>query len=128
MKYLTAEQVLFLHARIISETGGSHDARDIGMLQSAVGRPWATFEGKDLYPDIHSKAAAMMHSLGQNHPFLDGNKRTAIGAAILFLRFNGHEFTASNQDVEFFTLGVARGNVDQTEITAWLRGNARSLP
>ena len=124
MKYLTAEQVLFLHARIISETGGSHSVRDIGKLQSAIGRPQATFEVKDLSPDIHSKAAAMMHSLVQNHPFLDGNKRTAIGAAVLFLRLNSYDIKVSNQEVEVFTLNVAKGDQDQAEITSWLRGNA----
>ncbi len=80
MRYLTAEQVLFLHARLIEETGGSHGIRDVGLLQSAVARPRATFEGEDLYPDVCSKAAALMHSLINNHPFVDGNKRTGTAA------------------------------------------------
>lgn len=62
--------------------------RDIGLLQSAIARPQATFEGRDLYGDIFAKAAALMHSLVQNHPFLDGNKRTAIGAVVIFLRLS----------------------------------------
>jgi death-on-curing protein len=127
MKYLTAEHVLFLHARLITETGGSHGVRDIGMLQSAVARPQTTFEGQDLYPDIFSKTAALMHSLIQNHPFLDGNKRTAIAAAVFFLRFNEHEFIATNQEVEVFTLSVARGERDLAQIATWLKENSRPL-
>ncbi len=77
MKYLSAEQVLFIHSRLIDETGGSHGIRDTGLLQAAVERPKATFGGKDLYPDIFYKAAALLESLIKNHPFIDGNKRTA---------------------------------------------------
>lgn len=128
MNYLTAEQVLFLHAMMISETGGSHGVRDIGMLQSAVSRPKATFEGRDLYSDIHSIAAAMMHSLIQNHPFLDGNKRTAIAAAVLFLQLNGYEFNADNQEVENFTLSVARGEKNLEQISQWLMENTGLMP
>ncbi len=85
MRYLSAEQVLFIHARVIDETGGAHDVRDIGLLQSAVARPKATFGGKDLYADVLSKAAALVESLARNHPFVDGNKRTAIISTGIFL-------------------------------------------
>ena len=78
MSHLTAEQVLFIHYRLIEETGGIHGIRDIPLLQSAVARPMATFGSDDLYPDIFSKAAALMHSIIKNHPFVDGNKRTSI--------------------------------------------------
>jgi len=125
MKFLPAEQVLFLHAMIISETGGSHGVRDIGMFQSAVSRPKATFGGQELYSDIHSKAAAMMHSLIQNHPFLDGNERTAIAAAVFFLRFNQYEFNATNQEVEIFTMSVAREERDLEDISKWLMENSK---
>ena len=62
MKYLTSEQILFIHSRLIDSTGGTHGIRDIGLLQSAAGRPEATFGGEDLYPDIFHKAAALMES------------------------------------------------------------------
>jgi len=88
MNYLTAEQVLFIHARIIEETGGAHGVRDLGLLESAAARPQATFDGEDLYPDLFTKAAALMHALIQNHPFVDGNKRTGTVAAGLFLEIN----------------------------------------
>ncbi|HUM70888.1 MAG TPA: type II toxin-antitoxin system death-on-curing family toxin, partial [Chloroflexota bacterium] len=88
-EYLTAQQVLFIHARLIATTGGEHGVRDIGLLESAVARPQATFDGVELYPDLFHKAAALMESLAQNHPFVDGNKRTAITATAMFLRRNG---------------------------------------
>ena len=87
--YLTPEQVLFIHSRLVDETGGAHGIRDLGMLLSALGRPQATFQGKDLYSDLFSKAAALMDSLVRNHPFIDGNKRTAITSTAIFLRING---------------------------------------
>ena len=90
MQYLSPEQVLFIHARLIAETGGEHGVRDIGLLQSAVARPKATFDNKELYPDVANKAAALMESLINNHPFVDGNKRTGITAAVLFLRINNY--------------------------------------
>jgi death-on-curing protein len=121
MRYLTVEQVLFLHARLIEETGGSHGIRDIGLLESAVARPQATFGGEELYPDVFSKAAALMHSLIRNHPFIDGNKRTGITAAALLLRANGFRLEASNAELEALALRVARGEPDAAEAAVWLR-------
>ncbi len=120
MNYLTVEQVLFLHARLIEETGGSHGVRDVALLESAVARPRATFEGGDLYPDLFCKAAALMDSLIRNHPFIDGNKRTGIAAAALFLRQNGRHLTATNSELEVFTLYVTESRPEASEIAAWL--------
>lgn len=121
MKYLTVEQVLFLHARVIEETGGSHGVGDIGLLESAVARPQAVFEGEDLYPDVFSKAAAFMDSLIRNHPFVDGNKRTGITAAAVFLRRNGWLLSVSNRKLEAFTLQVVRAELSISQIAQWLR-------
>ena len=126
MRYLTAEQVLFIHARLIAETGGEHGVRDLGMLLSAVARPQASFDQTDLYPDVFTKAAALLESLIGNHPFVDGNKRTGISAAGLFLRQNGYRMRASNQELEAFTLRVAQGGVSQEDAAVWFRTNARS--
>lgn len=125
MVYLSAQQVLFLHARLVAETGGSHGVRDIGLLESAVARPQATFGSEDLYPDLFSKAAALMQSLIGNHPFVDGNKRTGISAAGLFLRRNGWRLTTDNVEVESFTLRVADIQPEVAEIAAWLREHSR---
>jgi death-on-curing protein len=123
MKYLTPEQVLFIHSRLVAETGGSHGLRDLGLLESAVARPKATFDGKELYPDLFMKAAALMDSLINNHPFVDGNKRTGITAAGLFLRINGLKLSASSKDLEAATLRVATKDLDIADLAMWLRGN-----
>jgi death-on-curing protein len=124
MRYLTVEQVLFLHARLIAETGGSHGLRDLELLQSAIAHLQARFQGVHLYPDLFTQAAALLHSLVCNHPFVDGNKRTGITAAALFLRSNGHRLTVSDQEMETFTMGVARGEMPLEAITNWLRKNS----
>ena len=121
MKYLGAEQVLFIHARIITETGGAHGLRDLGLLQSAVARPRATFDGRDLYPDIFSKAAALMASLAKNHAFVDGNKRTAVAATGLFLAVNGQRLETAQKELVRFALDVALGKLSDEEMAAWLR-------
>lgn len=119
MTYLTTVQILFLHSRLIAETGGSAGVRDVAMLESAVARSQATYGGEELYPDLLSKAAALMHSLVNNHPFVDGNKRVGITASALFLQRNGRRLIASNQEVEAFTLAVARGERSVEDIAAW---------
>jgi death-on-curing protein len=123
MTYLTAEQVLFIHARLITETGGSHGLRDLSMLLSAIGRPQASFDNQDLYPDLYNQAAALLDSLIRNHPFIDGNKRTGIVAAGLFLQMNGYRLTASDSELEIFTLEVALGQANIEKIAAWFRDN-----
>ena len=121
MNYLTAEQVLFLHARLIEETGGSHGVRDVGLLDAAVARPRATFGGEDLYPDLFLKAAALLDALIRNHPFIDGNERVGIAAVALFLRRNGWRLVGSNAELEAFTLHVTTSRPQLTEIAAWLQ-------
>lgn len=75
MRYLSLQEVVSLHSLVIAQSGGSSGLRDRGALESAVAQPEASFGGEDLYPDLPSKAAALGHSLIQNHPFVDGNKR-----------------------------------------------------
>lgn len=121
MVYLTAEQVLFIHYRLVTETGGEHGIRDMGLLESAVARPKATFDEQELYIDVFEKAAALMESLVNNHPFIDGNKRTGIACAVLFLRQNGIAFNAKNSEVENFTLQVAKSELDPGGIAEWFK-------
>ena len=127
MNYLSAEQILFIHARLIEETGGSHGVRDLGMLLSAIGRPQASFDDQDLYLDSFSKAAALMESLIRNHPFVDGNKRTGITAAGLFLRRNGYRLTATNADVIAITMKIAQSQSNLEELTIWFRDNSQPI-
>lgn len=121
MRYLTAEQVLFIHSRVIHETGGAHGIRDIGLLQSAVARPHATFDGRELYPDLFSKAAALMTSLARNHVFLDGNKRTAITATGVFLSMNSRRLEASQKELVKFVLDIAVRKLSDSETAKWLK-------
>jgi death-on-curing protein len=125
MNYLTAEQVLFIHARIIAETGGTHGVRDLGLFESAVARPQSTFDQSDLYPDVFSKAAALMDSLINNHPFVDGNKRTGIASAALFLKANGLRLTAPNAELEQFVLRVATVHPEISQLVAWFKKHSR---
>ena len=127
MQYLTPGQVLFIHARLVVETGGEHGIRDLGLLLSAVARPQAVFDKNDLYPDVYSKAAALMESLVNNHPFVDGNKRTGFTAAALFLRFNGYRLSVSSEEVVSFVLSIARGERSVEAIAAWLYQNTEAF-
>ena len=121
MIYLSVEQVLFLHDRLIEETGGQHGVRDPGGLQSALARPQAVFADTEFYPDVFSKAAVLLDGLTRNHPFLDGNKRISIATAALFLEMNGYRVTATNADLEKFTIHVTTMKPDLDQITEWFR-------
>lgn len=127
MIYLTAEQVLFLHARVVEETGGSHGLRDVGLLESAIARPQASFEGDDLYPDLWAKTAALTESLIGNHPFVDGNKRTGLSAAALFLLRNGFRTTATNAEMEAFGVRVASGGISLDELSSWWKAHTEPV-
>lgn len=122
--YLTAEQILFLHDRLIRETGGSHGVRDLSLLLSAVSRPQSTFEGRNLYPDIYNQAAALMESLVRNHPFVDGNKRTGVVAAGLFLRINGFRLVSQQEELVAIAVRVATGRIQLDELAGRLRSNS----
>jgi death on curing protein len=119
--YLTAEQVLFLHDRLVEESGGEHGVRDLGGLESALARPQAAFGGTEFYPDLMTKAAVVMDGIIRNHPFIDGNKRAGLATAALFLEVNGYRLTATNAEVVDFTLRVTTAKPDVEEIAAWFR-------
>jgi len=91
MRYLSLQEIISLHSLLIAQSGGSSGLRDRGALESAVAQPEASFDGEELYPDLASKAAALGHSLIQNHPFVDGNKRIGHAAMEVFLLLNRHE-------------------------------------
>lgn len=127
MEVLTSQQILFIHHRLIAATGGSHGVRDLGALQAAAARPQATFAGDDLYPDLFAKAAALFESLIRNHPFIDGNKRTAVAATGLLLRRNGFALVASQEDFYAFTMAMATGETGQPAARTWLMAHARKV-
>ena len=127
MDYLSLTEVLLLHARLIQQTGGAEGVRDLVLLESAIARPQAIFADVDLYPDLWDKAAALMESLIQNHPFVDGNKRTGLAEAGILLERNGYRLAAENDQVFDFTMNVARGQVRRREIARWLEENSERL-
>ena len=120
MKTLSPQQVLFIQARLISETGGETGLRELGQLESAVARPLATFDGRDLYPGLFEKAAVLLDSLVNNHAFMDGNKRVGITAAAMFLRINGYRISCSQAELEAFALQVAISHPPVSELAGWL--------
>lgn len=127
MRYLTIQEVLFIHFRVIERFGGMDGVLNLAGLESAVARPQATVEGADLYASVFEKAAALLHSLVLNHPFQDGNKRTAFTALGLFLRFNGVELEGSRTDAEDLVVNVADTHVDLDTIVSWLQSHSRSI-
>jgi death-on-curing protein len=125
--YLSIAQVLELHRELLAAFGGLSGVRDHGLLESAVARPAMTFGGEDLYPDVAAKAAALLHSLVLNHPFVDGNKRIGAAAAELFLAFNGIALEATDREFENIALAGARGEVSAEELAIWFRQRCRLL-
>mgnify|MGYP000294837828 CR=1 FL=1 len=121
MIYLSVEQVLFLHDRLIEETGGEHGVRDLGGLESALARPKAAFGDTEFYPDIMSKAAVLMDGLTRTHAFIDGNKRISISIAALFLQMNGYRLTATNSELEEFAIHVTAMKPGLEQIADWFR-------
>ena len=119
--HLTVEMVREIHAAAIGKFGGSDGVRELALLESAVAAPQASFSGQSPYKDIVEVAAAYLFYLCKNHPFVDGNKRAALGACIVFLRLNGIEPKADGAEWEELTLAVAASEIDRDEATQRLR-------
>ena len=123
--YLSVAQVVSLHDLQVARFGGSMGVRDRGGLEAAVMRPRATFGGEDLYVDVAAKAAALLHSLVQNQPFVDGNKRVGAHAMLLFLLANDHEPEMSPRELTDATLAVAKGELGVEALAIWIRQRSR---
>lgn len=119
--HLTVEIVREIHAQAIARFGGSDGVRDLALLESAVAAPQATFAGASPYKDLAEIAAAYLFYLCRNHPFIDGNKRAALGACIVFLRLNGAEPRPDGPEWEAVVLDIARDAADRDEATRRLR-------
>ncbi|MEP7293280.1 MAG: type II toxin-antitoxin system death-on-curing family toxin, partial [Chloroflexota bacterium] len=117
MRYLTVEEIIRINVKIL----GTKDAlRDRRLLESAVARPEASAFGEDAYPTLTEKAAALMHSLVLNHTFVDGNKRTATIALMIFLRLNGLRIVWEQAEALEFITEIAEGKHGVPEIAQWL--------
>jgi death-on-curing protein len=128
MKYLSVEQIMALHRLSLQKYGGAEGVRDFNLLKSAAVRPLVTVMGQDAYPDLFLKAAALLESLSKNHPFLDGNKRTAFISAVIFLEVNGYQFDANQEEAADFVLQIAASSKKETEvIAAWLKKHSKKI-
>lgn len=115
--------VFLLHAQSLAEHGGSDGMRDESLLDSALGRPQNLFAyGK---PTLFDLAASYAFGLVKNHPFIDGNKRTAFVVAVTFLELNGRRFAANEADAAVRTLALAAGKMSEAEFSAWMKINSQ---
>lgn len=121
IRYLSLEELLELYRLALQQTGGLEGVRDLGGLESAVAQPQMTFGGKDLYPCLPTKAAALGFSLVCNHPFLDGNKRVGHLAMETFLVLNRQELTAGVDEQERIIIRLAAGELSHEEVAEWIR-------
>lgn len=122
--FLSLDQILSLHDDQIRRYGGSRGTRDLGLLQSAIGTVTATFGGAFLHETLFEMASAYLFHICRNHPFLDGNKRTAIAAALTFLEMNGVEIEADEDDLYDLVVGVAVGKVTKAEVAVFFQAHA----
>ena len=122
--YLTVAEVLAMHADQIDRYGGSHGVRDHGVLEAALYRPQTGY-----YADLIEEAAALWESLAQNHPFIDGNKRTAFSATYTFLAINGARLTADAQETYLFVAALYEANqFSFDKLVPWLRSHVTQDP
>lgn len=119
-RFLSKELVLALHQDQINTFGGSSGVRDIGLLDSALALPQQTFGGELLHPTIYEQAAAYLYHIAKNHPFIDGNKRTACAAMEIFLELNSYVLNLSDEEEIELVLQVAQGNMSKEELSAFL--------
>lgn len=123
MRYLSVEEVLTIHDYVVQQFGGSPEILDWDRLHSSLETPRQTMWGEDLYPDLFAQAAILFYLLIKNHPFADGNKRTAVLVLIEFLERNGCTLTASNEELYDFTIAVATSKLGKEETTTWIKGH-----
>lgn len=119
------KEVEHLHRVLIDSFGGSHGIRDKAALESAIARPFQTFDGKELYPSVLEKAASLIESILINHPFIDGNKRTGYTLLRLFLIQNEIDITASQDNKYEFVIDIASGTLKYEGIVSWLSSNTK---
>lgn len=109
-----------IHRTLIENFGGSHGIRDMPNLQSALARPFQTFDGKDLYPTVIHKAASLIESILINHPFIDGNKRTGYVLMRMLLINNDLDIHATQEEKYDFVMNIASGKIEFENIVSWL--------
>ncbi|HWJ78893.1 MAG TPA: type II toxin-antitoxin system death-on-curing family toxin [Niallia sp.] len=121
MKTLNIEQILHFHTKIIAATGGSDGTSDRGMIESAIGKAFVTFDGQDLYPDVYKKIAVTTYALIKNHGFVDGNKRIGIASMILLLKLNEIRIEYTQKELVDLGIGIAEGKLTEVDIELWIK-------
>ncbi len=122
MRYPTLSELIYINGRVLNNPQilqGKQKIRDMALLEAAVARPAASAFGQDAYPELADKAAALLHSIARNHPFTDGNKRTATVAAIFMLEVNGQHVAWQPQEALAMILSVAEGRCDVDSLARW---------
>ncbi|MCW1908157.1 MAG: type II toxin-antitoxin system death-on-curing family toxin [Candidatus Saccharibacteria bacterium] len=125
MKYFTLEELLLLHFKIVEDYGGSHGVRDEGRLESAIAAPQQVVFGVELYSSVYEKAATYARAIVADHPLVDGNKRTAITSATIFLHRQGMVLKASPKELEDFAVKIAVEHLDVPMIAAWFKAHSK---
>lgn len=120
MKYLTGDQVIKLHRKLIETSGGSLGIRDEGMLDSALKTPLQTFDNRELFPSIQEKATRLAFGLIKNHPFVDGNKRIGTHVMLIFLALNGITLSYTDEELIEIILQIASGKADERDLYQWI--------
>ncbi|MCE3015291.1 MAG: type II toxin-antitoxin system death-on-curing family toxin [Pirellula sp.] len=123
MLFLTLDDIIESHQNQIDTYGGSHGIRDIGLLESAIAQPEASFGGRYLHADIFEMAAAYLYHLVMNHPFVDGNKRVGLEAALIFLEINNENLNCSDEELVDLVLKTTAGQVGKREIAEFFRSH-----
>ncbi len=124
---ILVHDILEVHRLSVKVYGGASGVRDMGLLESAIARPFQTFGGDDLYPTVFEKAAALAESLIINHPFVDGNKRTGFLAMASLLQEEGSMLVASQEEAYLFTIHISTGSKSFEEIVKWLKENSKAV-
>jgi len=119
--FLSRENIISIHARMIKEFGGMPGVADQGMLEGAIAMPGAGIAGEFLHESLPAMAAAYLFHICKNHPFFDGNKRVAVVAAEIFLNINGMRLNISNDELKELCLGVAAGEISKSETVAFFK-------
>lgn len=124
---ISIKEALQIHSTVIVQHGGSTGVREMNLLESALNRPFQTFDGSELYPTAIEKAAAIVESVVKNHPFSDGNKRTGYVLCRLLLMGSGLDIKASLEDKYKFVISISTGEINYDEIKSWLEAHTEPL-
>lgn len=124
MEMIALEEIIIFHEKIIEKTGGSQGIRDIGLIESAINRPFQTYDGIELYPEIESKISAITYSLINNHGFVDGNKRIGVSVMLLLLRLNDIKIEYKQEELVDLGIKIAENKCKEEDIKKWIESHS----